>query len=102
MCQYPQVLKGDKLSSLSNGHVRRRALAQYAGPRAALALRQRQLHSVGGALSCPQLTHHRKELNPSVMGGGGGGFGYMKTLLLHKILANEKRGGGYVRPPPLV
>ena len=30
----------------------------------------------------------------------GGGFGYMKTLLLPKNLANEK-GGGYVKPPML-
>ena len=30
----------------------------------------------------------------------GGGFGYVKTLLLPKILANEKRGG-YVKPPML-
>ena len=33
----------------------------------ALAFRQRRLHPVGGALRCPQLAHHRKELNPSVM-----------------------------------
>ena len=66
MCQSPKVLKGDKLSSLSTGHVRWRALAQDAEPCAALALRQRRLHSVGGVLKCPQLAHHRKELNPSV------------------------------------
>ena len=67
MCHSPQVLKGDKLSSLSRGHVQWRALAQDAGPCAALALRHRRLHLVGGALRCPQLPHHRKELNPLVM-----------------------------------
>ena len=67
MCQPPQILKGDKLSSLSRGHVRWRALAQDAGPCATLALRPRRLHSVGGALRCPQLAHYRKELNPSGM-----------------------------------
>ena len=30
---------------------------------------------------------------------GGGGFGNAKTLLWPKNLANEKRGGGYVKPP---
>ena len=45
------------------GHVRWRALAQDAGPCAALAFRLRRLHPVGGALTCPQLAHHRKELN---------------------------------------
>ena len=44
-----------------------RALAQDAGPCAAVAFRQRGLHPVGGALRCPQLAHHRKELDPSVM-----------------------------------
>ena len=43
MCPSPQVLKGDNLSSLSRGHVRWWALAQDAGPCAALALRQRRL-----------------------------------------------------------
>ena len=66
MCQSPQVLKDDKLSSLSRGHVRWWALAQDAGPCATLALRQRRLHLVGGALKCPQVAHYRKELNPSV------------------------------------
>ena len=32
-----------------------------------LAFRQRGLYLVGGALRCPQLAHHRKELNPLVM-----------------------------------
>ena len=67
MCQPPQILKGDKLSSLSRGHVRWRALARDAGPCATLALGQRQHHVVGGALRCPQLAHYQKELNPSVM-----------------------------------
>ena len=67
MCQSPQVLKGDKLLSLSRGHVRWRALAQDARPCAALALRHRRLHPAGGALRCPQLAHHRKELNLSVI-----------------------------------
>ena len=44
-----------------------RALAPDAGPIAALTFRQRRLHPVGGALRCPQLAHHRKELKPSVM-----------------------------------
>ena len=55
VCQPPQIVKGDKLSSLSRGHVRWQALAQDAGPCTTLALRQRRLHSVGGALICPQL-----------------------------------------------
>ena len=42
-------------------------LAQDAGPCAALAFRQRGLHPVGRALRCPQLAHHRKELDLSVM-----------------------------------
>ena len=67
VCHSPQVLKSDKLLSLCRGHVRWRALAQDAGPCAALAFRQRRLHLVGGALRCPQLAHYRKELNPSVM-----------------------------------
>ena len=67
VCHSPQVLKGDSLSSLCRGHVRWRALAQDAGPCAALAFRQKQLHPVGGALRCPQLPHRRKEVNPSVM-----------------------------------
>ena len=49
------------------GDVQRQVLAQDAGPCAALAFRQRRLQPVGGALRCPQLAHHRKELNPSVM-----------------------------------
>ena len=63
----PEVLKSDKLSSLCRGHDRWRALTQDAWPFAALPFRQRRLHPVGGALRCPQLAHHRKELNPSVM-----------------------------------
>ena len=59
MCHSPQVLKSHKLSSLCRGHVRRRALAQDAGPCAAVAFRQRGLHPVGGAEmpttgSCPK------------------------------------------------
>ena len=65
MCHSPQIRKGDKLSSLCRGHVRWRALAHDAGPCAALAFRQRRLQPVGGALRCPQLAHHREELNPS-------------------------------------
>ena len=67
MCRSPQVLKSDKLSSPCRGHVRWWALAQDAGPCAAVAFRQRELHPVSGALRCPQLAHLRKELNPSVM-----------------------------------
>ena len=55
------------VGAMSGGGRAWRALAQDAGPCAAVALRQRGLHPVGGALRCPQLTHHRKELNPSVM-----------------------------------
>ena len=67
MCQSPKVLQGDKLSLLSRGHVRWWALAQDAGPCAAPALRQMQLHPAGSALTCPPLAHHRKELTTSVM-----------------------------------
>ena len=67
VCAIPHKSERDKLSSLCRGHVRRRALAKDAGPGAALAFRQRRLHPVGGAVECPQLAHHRKELNPSVM-----------------------------------
>ena len=63
VCRPPRILKGDKLSSLSRGHVRWRALA-HAGPCATLALRPRRLHSMGGALKCQQLAHYRKELVP--------------------------------------
>ena len=55
MCHSPQVLKRDKLSSLCRGHDRWRALAQDAGPFAALTFRQRRLHPVGGTLKTPNV-----------------------------------------------
>ena len=57
MCHSPQVLKSDKLSSLCRGHVRRRALAQDAGPCAALAVRAEATPPGGRRLILLSLRH---------------------------------------------
>ena len=72
VCHSARVLKGDKLSSLSRGHVWWWVLAEDAGPCAALPLRQKRIQPAGSALKCPQLGHHRKQGEGVLICGAGG------------------------------